>query len=51
MLLDYVNIGAGLKEKRATWIMNLLVLMFLSFLSGAVSDMMNEVLQILLVIP
>jgi len=38
----------GFRKKSSV---NLPVLMFLSFLSAAVSDMMNKVLQILVVIP
>lgn len=48
MLLDYVIIGVGLEEKEQY---GFAVLVFLSFFSAALSNMMNEVLQILLVIP
>lgn len=48
MLQNYVNIDVGLRKKTSV---NLPVLMSLPCLSAAVSDMMTEVLQILLVTP
>lgn len=48
MLQNYVNIDVGLRKRSSV---NLPVLMSLPCLSAAVSDMMTEVLQILLVTP